>query len=76
MYKRQGSLNEDQNCLNMTDMENKHYVFTFLNTNARSLSPKMNSLLDCFEEMDAAFAVVTKTWFSDGRGLVKDAKGL
>ena len=54
------------------DTENKDFVFTFLNTNARSLSPKINSLIDCFDEMDAAFGVVTETWLSDGTGLSED----
>ena len=38
--------------------ENKTKI-TFLNTNARSLCPKIESLIDCFGELEAAFGVVT-----------------
>ena len=38
----------------------------------RSLSPKITSLVDCFDEMEASFAVVTETWLSDGKGLQED----
>ena len=36
-----------------------------INTNARSLRPKKESLLDCFNETDADFAVLTETWLRD-----------
>ena len=36
------------------------------------MSPKINSLIDCFEEMDLAFGVVTETWLSDGAELEED----
>ena len=65
----------DLDCENHDD-GNKSYVFTFLNTNARSLSPKIHSLIDCIEEMEAAFAVITETWLSDGEGLAEDIEGL
>ena len=42
---------------------------TFINTSARSLCPKINSLIDPIEELDAAFAVVTETWLADGATL-------
>ena len=36
-------------------VENKNTdnLFTILNTNARSLCPKLNSFIDCFKEMEA-----------------------
>ena len=47
-----------------------------MNTNARSLCPKIDSLLDCIEEMEATVAVVTETWLSDGQHLEDDKQDL
>ena len=44
----------------------------FINTNARSLTPKMGSLLDYFDELDLSFAVVTESWMKDGKKLGDD----
>ena len=49
---------------------------TFVNTNARSLCPKINSLIDTIEELDASFAVVTETWLADGVTLEEDKQDL
>ena len=49
-------------------------VFTIINTNARSLCPKINSLVDCFEEVGAQLGIVTETWLSDGAGLEDDVR--
>ena len=38
-------------------------VIKLLNTNARSLSPKIHSLLDRFSEFELDVAVVTESWF-------------
>ena len=38
--------------------------------------PKINSLLDTIEELDAAFAVVTETWLADGTTLEEDKQDL
>ena len=43
-----------------------------INTNARSLCPKVNSLIDCLGELEASVAVVTETWLSEGAGLEDD----
>ena len=40
--------------------------FTIINTNARSLCPKIESLADCMEEMDVKIAIITETWLRDG----------
>ena len=53
-----------------------HITLTFLNTNARSLCPKIKSLIDNMNEMDAAFAVVTETWLADGVTLEEDKQDL
>ena len=51
-------------------------TLTVINTNARSLCPKIDSLIACFEELDADIAVVTETWFKDGRKLDDDLSDL
>ena len=38
----------------------------FVLTNARSLSPKINSFLDMMRELELNFAAVTETWFKGG----------
>ena len=40
---------------------------SFLNANARSLAPKIESLSDCFTEKDCDLAFLTETWFQDNR---------
>ena len=37
-----------------------------INTNARSLNPKIDSLIECFNELTADIAIVTETWFREG----------
>ena len=39
---------------------------SFINTNARSLRPKLEALNDCFVAKDLDLAVVTETWLQDG----------
>ena len=48
--------------------------FIVINTNARSLCPKINSLVDCFEEVGASLGIITETWLSDGQGLDDDVE--
>ena len=50
--------------------------FTFINTNARSICPKINSLIDTMEELDAAAAVITESWLADGESLEEDKQDL
>ena len=40
------------------------------------MCPKINSLIDNIEELDAAFAVVTETWLADGKTLEEDKQDL
>ena len=47
-----------------------------INTNARSLCPKINSLIDCYEELDVTLGVVTKTWLASGQSLDADIQDL
>ena len=48
-----------------------------MNTNARSLAPKMQSLADCMEEIEADVSIVTETWLQDSavEGTVIDLAG-
>ena len=43
----------------------KTRLFIALNTNARSLAPKLESLADCMTEIEADVAIVTETWMQD-----------
>ena len=47
-----------------------------INTNARSLCPKIDSLIDCFEELDVTLGIVTETWLADGVSLDRDLHDL
>ena len=49
-----GEPGEEENFMYSNDeasIANKDANFTIINTNARSLCPKINSLVDCFEEV-------------------------
>ena len=41
----------------------------FINSNARSLAPKVRSLYDCFSDKQVDFAVLTETWYQSNRAL-------
>ena len=45
----------------------RHNLLNFMYTNARSLSPKMDSLIEMFDNLDLHFAAVSETWMSDDR---------
>ena len=40
------------------------------------MGPKIDSLIDCFSELEADIAVVTETWFRDGNELSQDLADL
>ena len=48
----------------------------YVNTNARSLRPKITSLIDAFSQLDLTFSVVTETWFTDGSKLELESEDL
>ena len=58
--------------------ENKNIVtpINIINTNARSLCPKIESLIDCYEELDVTLGIVTETWLANGASLDKDVQDL
>lgn len=41
-------------------------------TNARSLAPKIRSLISMFDELDLHFAIITESWLKDGQTLDRD----
>ena len=47
-----------------------------INTNARSIKPKMNCFVDNFKELDLTFAVITETWLTDGDVLSMQVENL
>ena len=49
--------------------QNKPSRLCFINTNARSLAPKVRSLYDCFYEKNVDFGVLTETWYQSNRAL-------
>lgn len=49
---------------------------TLLNTNARSLTPKIDSLLDCMNEVDASVVTVTETWLRSGERMEESVRDL
>ena len=64
--------------INNTDKNKNNRVVSlnFVATNARSLAPKMTSLIDCFTELDLHFAVVTESWLKYGLQLRQAAADL
>jgi len=48
------------------EANNEFERLTIINTNARSLCPKINSMTDYFNDLGCTFAIITETWLSDG----------
>ena len=40
-------------------------MFTIINGNARSLRPKIESLIDCFNETESTVGIITETWLGE-----------
>ena len=49
---------------------------SIINTKARSLGPKLESLIDVMNEIDSRIAVITETWFQDGEKLENEKQDL
>ena len=58
------------------DDTDENVEITVINTNARSLCPKINSLIDCWDELKSDVGIVTETWLADGEGLEEDREDL
>ena len=48
----------------------------FINTNSRSLRPKLPNFIETFYELDCTFAFITETWLTDGERLDLELEGL
>ena len=47
-----------------------------VNTNARSLRPKISSLIECFLNLALTFAIITETWYASGAPLILESEKL
>ena len=54
---------------------NEHSM-SFILTNARSLAPKFDSMVDAFESLGLDFLCVTETWFKGGKELAEALRDL
>ena len=50
--------------------------FRYILTNARSLTPKIESLLDFFDELDLQMAIITESWLKPGKDLERSLRDL
>ena len=48
----------------------------YMHTNARSLPPKIGSLLDYFDEFGLDFAIITESWLASGARLDEELRDL
>ena len=51
---------------------NKTVNLSFIVTNARSLAPKIDSLVDSFEELELSFAVISESWLRQDERMNED----
>ena len=54
---------------------NETNKLSILLTNARSLSPKIESLIDIFQELDIMAGIITESWFQDSKNELDFEKG-
>ena len=66
------SISPEENRTSNKENRQKTRPFNFLLTNARSLAPKIGSLLDYFEELDLSMAIVAESWLKPGEKLEED----
>ena len=62
--------------LTNSQSSSNNFNLNYINTNARSLRPKITSLIDAFSELELTFAVITETWFTDGSKLQAESEDL
>ena len=56
-------------------MDNKTQI-NVINTNARSLRPKIASFVRCFVNLSLTFAIITETWLASGSRLERQSEDL
>ena len=71
----------DQNDTNdpppiINQIKKKTTSFRYILSNARSLNPKIGSLIDCFNDLDLHLAIITESWLKPGRELEHDLQDL
>ena len=59
------SSNSDEGVIN-ADLQFNESCARFLLTNARSITPKIDSLKDAFNSLNLQFACITETWYAGG----------
>ena len=59
----------DSNELDIITAGHKIVPLDFILTNVRSLTPKIDSLISSFTELDLHFAVITESWLKDNKKL-------
>ena len=57
-------------------LNKKTSSFRYILSNARSLKPKIESLIDYFDELDLHLAIVTESWLKPGRELERNTRDL
>ena len=68
---------EDFDNFDFEQVDKKKYTeIRMLLTNARSLSPKIYSLLSAFEVLGLHFSIITESWLADGTNLEEDLREL
>ena len=67
---------DDNDGVNDTINNTSEYSVRLLLTNARSLKPKIGSLVEAFQSLNLNAASVTETWFKGGKGLRDDLRDL
>ena len=73
------SINEISLSLSNTSFntaERKTIELNIVNANARSLNNKIESMVEVFEEFDVSVAVISETWFEDGKRLEREINDL
>ena len=68
--------NDRQTHVNSPPIFDGRLDFRYINTNARSLRPKITSVIDSFENLELLFAIITETWFTEGEKLQKESEDL
>ena len=66
-----GSPGSDVRNNEVTNSTRRINKIAFLLTNARSLGPKISSLIDYLNEMSLTFAMISETWLVSGRSWKK-----
>ena len=59
-------------CINFKEDDKDQNIIRFVLTNARSLSPKIMSLIDYFDECKLHFSIITESWLANGETLDRD----